>query len=89
MEDEVVATPNLRIKDKFFLNQYYLPQMVSNVSLFKKYYRIAMFQYLHLLLYNWPVWRRSYFFSMSFGVLNKNFYLLRCLNTRLLKVYNH
>lgn len=78
----------LKVKPLLFLNQYYLPLQLSNISVHNKPYRNILLKNLYLLLNNWQFWNRHINISFKFLVLNKNFHLLYFYNMYIFKVYN-
>jgi hypothetical protein len=90
MEGDVVThstTTTESLSSSLFYNQQLLEKKYTLISLFQKYYRFALVNFLHFLLRPWQYWRHQLSYNLDLLLLTNEFYILRFLNTRLFKVY--
>ena len=88
LEKQHISTTLIKIENTFFYNQYFNNIVVSNISLHNKYYRATMIKFIYLITSNWQLWNRNYNISFKFGLIPKNFHLIRFYNTYFFKMYN-
>jgi hypothetical protein len=75
-------------EDQHFLNQYYTPYLLSNISLHKKPFRITLFKHLAHILLLWQSWNRHHQPTFRFLLGSQDFYLLYFFNMYIFKVYH-
>ena len=68
-----------------FYNQCFFEHRYVIFSLHKKYYRIVMLEFLHLILRGWQLWRHELNYSLNLIVVATEFSLLGFFNSRFFK----
>ena len=79
--------PQLMFKNKFFLNQYYVPLTLTNISLLNKVYRKFFFNSLLFLVYFWPNLNKVRLFSTQFIIPTPNLSLFMYYNNYFFKMF--
>ena len=82
------SNSTIQPKEVLLYNQYFLSQVVSNISLHNKLYRSTLLTFLFLLVNTWPNLNKHFNLALKFSLLSNNFLLLRYYNTRIFKAYN-
>lgn len=79
---------NERVSSQLFYNQHLIEKKYTLISLFQKYYRFTLVNFLHFLLRPWQYWRYQLAYNLNLLLITNEFYFLRFLNTPLFKVYS-
>jgi hypothetical protein len=68
-----------------FYNQCFFEHRYVIFPLYKKYYRLVMLEFLHLLLRGWQFWRVELGYSLNLIFVATDFYFLPFFNSRFFK----
>jgi hypothetical protein len=82
----VKLAPKASYSSTYFFNQVWVEKSYTSITLYNKYYRTVLINFLFLLIRGWQAWQPYFTFTSGLIFVSKDLHLLKFFNTRLFKI---
>ena len=82
----VKLAPKASYSSTYFFNPDWVEKSYTSITLYNKYYRTVLINFLFLLIRGWQAWQPYFTFTSGLIFVSKDLHLLKFFNTRLFKI---